>query len=389
MTISSLTKVLAVFFLSLVSICSYAHSGRFLVLSDIHYNKYDTSSSYPDGSGNDEHTDSNLLYLSQVIGSAVYTSTHDSNGNNIDKPDFILINGDFVAHHYDTKCSNGSSGLSLKSCLLESIEDISSIIKSTANGALKDIPIFPVLGNNDSDIGNYVVSKSIIDNIYGVFLGSILPNIAYVNDNGKIEIGLSDGEKFKKLVQETNGAYTVKIPDTNLYLMVLNTVLYANKDCSENCALQCYEKINNNLSSVNCDKFRGEQQDYVQDFIIANSNKSPEIVATHIAPSNNLGMRSDLLSDSFNYLYFFDSSTTKPKAIISGHWHYHNNFLINDVNVYDVGSITYRKGVVPEYNLFTYGEYGDITKIKTCKLTNQNSINNKPLSSVTTDFSCN
>lgn len=329
---------------------------RFMTLSDIHLNPFDISKNYPVSSETDnDHNDTNAYYLEVLLDAAAFKASHDSNGTPLDTaliPQFILVSGDLLAHGFKGKFEKNTDpalcGTKLKDCVLKTIDGLVDIIRSRQNGLFTCTPIYFAIGNNDSNVDNYLVDKSFLND-----LGRRFYEYAHPCNQDTTE-----KNQFATSFQQNNGAYGVldlaNTPGFNM--VVLNTVLYSNKGAD----LKCMD----NKQVVDCKQLRDQQNNFIQTYV---KNHSPiSLVLLHIPPYDaNAGFDTNLKPKLDNTLFSAKSYT------IAGHWHLFAP-LGNGIKGVMLNSITYRKQAnqvrpVPGFMIFEYQASGIRPKLH-CEL---------------------
>ncbi|MGD1103361.1 MAG: metallophosphoesterase [Terriglobia bacterium] len=162
-----LTSILTTLALSLPNdhpaLQPYPGTGMFLMLSDIHFDPYadpaimeqlgakPTEACQTPGSSafSKFGSDTNYPLLKSTLDHVVATAAE----NHLHY-DYVMVTGDFLAHHFDTRyrqCVGGGDEAYRKFA-----SDTVSFVDGMIAKALPGVPVFAALGNNDSDRGDYV-----------------------------------------------------------------------------------------------------------------------------------------------------------------------------------------------------------------------------------------
>ena len=279
------------FFLSLLHVTYAENIGTFVVLSDLHYNPKASNTHYPSAA-----TDSNKALLDSVINHIADETTKEKS-----KPDFFLIIGDFLAHDFTSICPQD------KKCVQDAIKYPLQSIWATQDGVFKNIPLYAALGNNDAYAGNYKLSSK--DGFFGD-VGTIFAKYAF-----------PDGvpTDFLTTYKSNYGSYTATIPATCgtaittrcKKIMVLNTVLFANKGSLLTC------------DNGDCTLFRKNMISYINSQITRNG--IPAFVATHIPDSKSFGWddqaQPQITEQTTLFLQCTSGHLNCVKGIFAGHVH--------------------------------------------------------------------
>jgi sphingomyelin phosphodiesterase acid-like 3 len=195
---------------------------QFLSLSDIHFDPYYDTTLLPKLIASDASQWRSIFESSSITAPNSYG--HDSNyplfrsaladaKTRIPAPAFILISGDFLAHDFPElfqKYSSDDSPATYQSFVARTMQ----FVVSELTAAFPNTRIFPALGNNDSDCGDY----------------EITPNGTFLKNWASVWAGpVGTPSSFAKDVA-AGGYYTADLPglkDTRL--IVLNTIFFAVK----------------------------------------------------------------------------------------------------------------------------------------------------------------
>lgn len=131
------------------------------------------------------------------------------------KPNFMIILGDFLAHDYYKKFKKYAHHYS-KQEYTQFVKKTLAFLMLEINAIEPSINVYPVLGNNDSYTGNYKVVPN------GAFLREMSRVWSpFIKDN-------DNRERFQKQFV-TGGYYAVQLSDRHDRILVLNTVLFSVK----------------------------------------------------------------------------------------------------------------------------------------------------------------
>jgi len=211
--------------LTVIVLCSvqlYAQN-KFLSFSDVHFDPYYDSTLFGQLSESDYTQWEKIFATSRIKLPSAYGD--DSNYpllissltdmvSRIPDPDFIIITGDFMSHDFNERFFHFSKSTDTTR-LYDFIEKTIRFVTSTIIKYYPDELIFPSLGNDDANCGNYMVDPG------GKFLEMIadawkpLVNRSGINSNFQ--------KDFSK-----GGYCMLNVPDeTNCKLIVLNTIYFS------------------------------------------------------------------------------------------------------------------------------------------------------------------
>lgn len=206
-----------------ISLRPYPGTGMFLMLSDIHFDPYTDPAiiktlgaipkagcpDLPTGAPSRYGSDTNYPLLQSALRAAVTTAAE--NGF---RYDYVVITGDFLAHHFDSlyaKCVEGDHA-GYPNFVAHTIAYVDRMIAS----ALPGVPIIAALGNNDSDLGDYAKPSD-------YFLHSVGRDWSGAWGNIDSAVSLAALASFGKA-----GNYAVPHPTVpKSELVVLNSTLWA------------------------------------------------------------------------------------------------------------------------------------------------------------------
>jgi len=167
-------KKAGVLFASLVAVACSALGETFLSVSDIHFNPFADPAivaklESADVSQWDAIFASSAVTAFSSFGSDVndplLRSALAEMRKQLPSPAFVLISGDFLAHKFDTtyqQYATDKSQTAYSAFVTKTIAYVASAFRKTYPG----VRIYPTLGNNDSDCGDYAIAPN------GAFLAS-------------------------------------------------------------------------------------------------------------------------------------------------------------------------------------------------------------------------
>lgn len=149
-----------------LTLCASAYGETFLSVSDIHFDPFADPSLVAQLEAADVSQWKTILASSKSTAFSPYGS--DLNDplfrsalaemkRRVPSPAFIVISGDFLAHKFDQtyqKYATDKSQAAYTAFVLKTIAYIASSLRETYPG----VRIYPTLGNNDSDCGDYAVA---------------------------------------------------------------------------------------------------------------------------------------------------------------------------------------------------------------------------------------
>jgi hypothetical protein len=154
--------------LSLFAIAFSAFGEKFLSVSDIHFNPF----ADPAIVAKLEAAD--VAQWNAILASSTVTtfSTYGSDLNDpllrsaigemqkqLPSPAFVLISGDFLAHDFDKSYQQYATDKS-QTAYTAFVTKTIAYVASTFRKAYPEVRIYPTLGNNDSDCGDYAVAPN-------------------------------------------------------------------------------------------------------------------------------------------------------------------------------------------------------------------------------------
>ena len=159
----------------LLAFASSAAAEKFLSVSDIHFDPFSDPTLIAKLEAAPAADWEAILASSTVVSFSTYGS--DINDvllrsaiaemkKRIPSPAFVLVSGDFLAHKFQQtyqRYATGKSQTAYTAFVTKTIAYVTAVLRK----AYPDAPIYPVLGNNDSDCGDYAVAPD------SVFLANV------------------------------------------------------------------------------------------------------------------------------------------------------------------------------------------------------------------------
>lgn len=142
-------------------------NGRFLIMSDVHFNPFANPAIVPQLAATD-YTQWPALLDSPAMGYGAYgqdtyyelfKSGLQAMKRQNATPDFIVINGDFLCHNFESNFAQ-YSGIQNSDSLDAFVNKTVSFIFMMLEDYFPGVPVLPVLGNNDNDCNDYQVQPS-------------------------------------------------------------------------------------------------------------------------------------------------------------------------------------------------------------------------------------
>ncbi|HEX2122672.1 MAG TPA: metallophosphoesterase [Thermoanaerobaculia bacterium] len=161
-------KRVAAVIVSLFAVAFPARAEKFLSVSDIHFNPFADPAIVAKLEAADVSEWDAILASSTVTAFSTYGS--DVNDplfrsaigemrKQIPSPAFVLISGDFLAHGFDKSYQQYATDKS-QAAYTAFVAKTNAYIASTFRKAFPGARIYPTLGNNDSDCGDYAVAPN-------------------------------------------------------------------------------------------------------------------------------------------------------------------------------------------------------------------------------------
>jgi hypothetical protein len=161
--------------LLLLAFATSAKAGKFLSASDIHFDPFADPALVPKLETADVAQWDAILASSAVqsfstygsdINAPLFRSAVAEMKKQIPSPAFVLISGDFLAHKFDERYQQYATDKSPAAYTAFVTKTIAYVAQAFAN-AYPGVPIYPTLGNNDSDCGDYAIAPD------SVFLANV------------------------------------------------------------------------------------------------------------------------------------------------------------------------------------------------------------------------
>lgn len=149
-------------------VCTIAHAETFLSLSDIHFDPFADPTLVTKLEAADVSQWEGILASStnkafstygSDINDALFRSALAEMKTRIPAPAFVVISGDFLAHDFDQtyqKYATDKSPAAYTAFVTKTIAYVAATLRQTFPG----VRIYPTLGNNDSDCGDYAVAPN-------------------------------------------------------------------------------------------------------------------------------------------------------------------------------------------------------------------------------------
>jgi hypothetical protein len=218
-----LARLLVVFCLFAgTALAQPAQAPQFLSLSDIHFDPYYDTTLIPKLIASDASQWRAIFESSSITAPSSYG--HDSNyplfrsaladaKARIPSPAFVLISGDFLAHDFPELFQKYSSD-DTPATYEKFVNTTMQFVVSELTAAFPNTRIFPALGNNDSDCGDYEITPSgaFLSHWKSVWAGAVGTPSSFAKD------------------VVAGGYYWADLPTlADTRLIVLNTVFFAVK----------------------------------------------------------------------------------------------------------------------------------------------------------------
>ena len=156
----------AIFVLLLFVCAASASAETFLSVSDIHFDPFADPSLVTKLEAADASQWEAILATStqtafspygKDINHALFVSAVAEMKQQIPSPAFVLVSGDFLAHKFQQTYQQYASDKS-QAAYTAFVSKTIAYVSATLHAAFPNAPIYPVLGNNDSDCGDYAVA---------------------------------------------------------------------------------------------------------------------------------------------------------------------------------------------------------------------------------------
>jgi hypothetical protein len=211
----------AVLFLLVVSFgASFpAHAEKFLSVSDIHFNpfydpalmaKLEAADASEWGAIFATSTVTTFSPYGSDINDPLFRSAVGEMQKQIPAPAFVLISGDFLAHSFNKSYQQYATDKS-QAAYTAFVAKTNTYVASVLRAAWPTVRIYPTLGNNDSDCGDYAIA----------------PNGAFLKDFRDVWKPIVGSRSFDRRFP-TGGYYHADLPGLkNVRVISLNTVFFS------------------------------------------------------------------------------------------------------------------------------------------------------------------
>lgn len=198
-----------------------------LLVSDLHFNPFADASLVPALRGTPTSAWAQVLAKTQPATPSTYgadtnypllRSAGAAMKQAAPSPAFVVITGDFLAHKYQDKYT-GVFGDTVGYAAFT--DSTIAFLARWADSLYPNVPIYPAIGNNDSDCGHYAVVAN------GQFLRSAARSWGPLAQRGGGAPGF--GASFAAA-----GHYTARVPGTGTRLVMLNDV-FLSRDYDTSC----------------------------------------------------------------------------------------------------------------------------------------------------------
>lgn len=210
-------RIAAIVFL--FAVASSAFAEKFLSISDIHFNPFADPAivaklEAADVSQWEEILASSTLTAFSTYGSdlndPLFRSAIGEMRKQIPSPAFVLISGDFLAHDFDQNYQKYATDKS-KTAYTAFVAKTNAYVAAVLRKAYPGVRIYPTLGNNDSDCGDYAVA----------------PNGAFLKDFRDIWSPIVGSRSFDRRFP-TGGYYHADVPALDgVRIIALNTNFFS------------------------------------------------------------------------------------------------------------------------------------------------------------------
>lgn len=203
----------------LFAVTSSALAEKFLSVSDIHFDPFAdpaivTKLEAADVSQWDAIFASSTVTTFSPFGSDVndplLRSALAAMHEQLPSPAFVLISGDFLAHHFDKnyqKYATDKSQAAYTAFVTKTVGYVASLLQKTYPG----VRIYPTLGNNDSDCGDYAIA----------------PDGAFLANFRQVWKAIVDSRSFDRRFA-TGGYYHADVPSLkNVRVISMNTNFFS------------------------------------------------------------------------------------------------------------------------------------------------------------------
>lgn len=208
-----------VLFVLLVAVACSAYAEKFLSVSDIHFDPFADPSLVPKLEAAEVSQWDSILSSSTAtafstygsdINDPLFRSAIGEMQKELPSPAFVLISGDFLAHDFQKTYQQYATDKSQAGYTAFVTKTI-AYVAAAFSKAYPGVPIYPTLGNNDSDCGDYAVTPN------GAFLANF-------RDVWRAQVG---SRSFDRRFP-TAGYYHADVPALeNVRIIGLNTNLFS------------------------------------------------------------------------------------------------------------------------------------------------------------------
>ncbi|HEX7150275.1 MAG TPA: hypothetical protein VF618_02220 [Thermoanaerobaculia bacterium] len=212
---------IAAIVLSLCAVASSAFAEKFLSISDIHFNPFADPALVTKLEAADvsqwqaifaTSTSKAFVTYGSDINDPLFRSAVAAMQQRLPSPAFVLISGDFLAHDFEQNYQQYATDKS-RDAYTAFVAKTNAYIASVLRGAYPDVRIYPTLGNNDSNCGDYAVQ----------------PNGPFLADFRDIWSPAVASPSFDRRFP-TGGYYHADVPRLrNVRIIALNTNLFSTK----------------------------------------------------------------------------------------------------------------------------------------------------------------
>jgi predicted phosphodiesterase len=261
--------------------------------------------------------------------------------NQNDKPQFVIILGDFLAHRFHEKYKKYSGDKSSQN-YYQFVNKTLQFLTYQLNKTFPNISVYPVIGNNDTYTGNY----------------NVVPNGLFLQDTANTWDPLIKDKKnqsnFLRLFPR-GGYYSISLPD-NQKILILNTVLFSSASKKNNMAIAAKNQLKwlqseLKIAAVNHSKV-------ILAFHIPEDDDTLTSIKMYLLPIKKF-WQPEYVSEFDNILKQYQHTIT---TILAAHTHINSsrvNHETTPISVIFTPSISPIYGNNPGFNVMTY----DITSL--------------------------
>ncbi|HUR81417.1 MAG TPA: metallophosphoesterase [Thermoanaerobaculia bacterium] len=211
-------KQIASVLLALIAIALPALGETFLSVSDVHFNPFSDPALVPKLEAADVAEWQGILASSGTtafttygsdINDALFRSAVGEMHTQLPSPAFVLISGDFLAHDFQQnyqQYATDKSQTAYTAFVAKTITYIASVFRD----AYPNVRIYPTLGNNDSDCGDYAVAPN------GAFLKNFRDTWSTIVDSRSFERRFPAGGYYHADVPALDGVRIIAV-NTNFF----------------------------------------------------------------------------------------------------------------------------------------------------------------------------